>query len=107
MAARYISRSLASIVVDLKPRRLRSRLRTRNFWNESCDAQSAAAESENDNGVANADEVFDARGVPVGQSNTAVTCGPTYGLRIVRSVDTDARFVQAHPENADEVVRTG
>ena len=62
---------------------------------------------ENDDGVAFADEVFHAGGVPVGEANAAVAGGAADGLRIVRAVNADAGFVQAHPENADEIVRAG
>src|SRR6266704_2779200 len=63
--------------------------------------------SENDYGIACADEVLDARGVPVRKSNATVTCGAANCFGIVRAVNADARFVQAHPEHADEVVRAG
>src|SRR5438270_2794369 len=63
--------------------------------------------SENDYGVAHADEVFDANGVPVSETNATVTCCPADRLRIIRSVNADAGFVQAHPKHADEIVRSG
>ena len=70
-------------------------------------SQTAATESKNDDRVADADEVFDARGVPVGQADAAVASGTADGLRIVRAVDADAGLVQAHPENAYEIIRPG
>ncbi len=65
------------------------------------------AQLKNDHGIADAYEIFHASGVPVGQTNTAVACGAADRLRIVRAVNADARLVQAHPENADEIVRAG
>ena len=52
---------------------------------------------ENDDGIPDAHEVFHARGVPVGQANTAVARSAANRLRIIRAVNTDSRFVQAHP----------
>src|SRR2546421_6888773 len=62
--------------------------------------------SENYDRVADADQVFDANGVPVRQTNAAVACCPADRLRIIRSVNADAGFVQAHPKHADEIVRS-
>src|SRR3982074_1389606 len=47
---------------------------------------------ENNHCVSDAHEIFHARGVPVCEANTTVTCSPSYGLRIVRAVNADARF---------------
>src|SRR5438874_1236326 len=62
--------------------------------------------SENYDRVADADQVFDANGVPVGQTNATVTRGAADRLRIIRSVNADAGFVQAHPKHAHEIVRS-
>ena len=62
---------------------------------------------KNNHGIADADEVFDAGGVPVRQPNATVTRGPANCFRIVRAVNADTWFVQPHPEHADEVVRAG
>ena len=62
---------------------------------------------ENDYRVADADEVFDARGVPVGQADAAVAGGAADRLRIVRAVDADTGLVQTYPENAHEIIRPG
>jgi hypothetical protein len=52
---------------------------------------------KNDDGIPHADEIFHARGVPVGQANTAVARSTANCLRIIRAVNTDSGFVQAHP----------
>ena len=52
---------------------------------------------EDDYGVAHAHEVFHARGVPVGEANTTVARSAANCLRIIRAVNTDSGFVQAHP----------
>src|SRR5438105_13014636 len=63
--------------------------------------------SENYDRITDADQVFDANRVPVRQTNAAVTRGAADRLRIIRSVNADAGFVQAHPKHADEIVRSG
>src|SRR2546425_7927103 len=63
--------------------------------------------SENDHCIADADEVFDSRGVPIREANAAVTGGSTNRLRIVCAMNADAGFVQAHPNYTDEIVRAG
>src|SRR6266487_146914 len=60
---------------------------------------------KNEDCIADADEVFHPRGVPVCQANAAVTGGTANCLRIVRAVNADARLVQPHPENTYEIVR--
>src|SRR5947208_15620193 len=67
----------------------------------------ALPRSKNDHGIANSDEILHSGGVPVCQSDATVTRGATYGLWIIRPVNPNARSVQTHPENADEIVRTG
>src|SRR5207247_5359500 len=67
----------------------------------------ALPRSENDHGTANSDEIFHSGSVPVCQSDATVTRGATYGLWIIRPVNPNAWSVQTHPENADEIVRTG
>src|SRR6266480_2034579 len=62
--------------------------------------------SKNNDRVPYAHEVFDARGVPVRQSNAAMTGRAADGLRIVGAVNADAGSVQTDPKNADEIVRT-
>src|SRR5881398_3572416 len=62
--------------------------------------------SENDDGIADADQVFDAGGIPVGQTNASVAGSATDRLRIIGSVNADAGFVQAHPDDADKIVGT-
>ena len=52
---------------------------------------------KNDDGVAHAYEVFHSRGVPVGEANTAVACRAANCLGIIRAMNTDSRFIQAHP----------
>src|SRR5207253_8414305 len=61
--------------------------------------------SENDDCIADADEVFDSRGVPVRETNATVTGGAADRLRIICAVNADAGFVQAHPNYTDEIVR--
>src|SRR5262245_10571109 len=61
---------------------------------------------ENDYGVPDAYEVFYARGVPVGEANATMARGATDCLWIIRAVNADARFVQPHPQNANEIVRS-
>src|SRR4029077_10557900 len=63
--------------------------------------------SENYHSIANAHQVLHARGVPVREANATVTCGTADCLGIVRAMNTNARLVQTHPKNADEVVRAG
>ena len=70
----------------------------RGVWQRVADN---AFHLENDYGIPHAHEVLHARGVPVGQSNTAVACGAANCLRIIRAVNTDAGFIQPHPKNAD------
>src|ERR1700716_1685579 len=57
--------------------------------------------------VPGADEIFHARGVPIGQTNATVAGGAPDRLRIVCSVNADARFVESAPENADEIIWSG
>ncbi len=52
---------------------------------------------KNNYGVAHAHEVFHARGVPVGEANATVARSAANCLRIIRAVNTDSGFVQAHP----------
>src|SRR5436305_8271894 len=112
MAARYISRSLASII-SIQSLDASDRDSARNILeNLRRDAPNSARRhalprSENDHGIANSDEIFHSGGVPVCQSDATVTRGATYGLWIIRPVNPNARSVQTHPENADEIVRTG
>jgi hypothetical protein len=56
---------------------------------------------ENEDGVADTDEVFHARGIPVRKANAAVTRGASDCLGIVRAVNPDAGLVQTHPKNAN------
>src|SRR5216684_3209549 len=63
--------------------------------------------SENNDRIADADEIFESRGVPVRETNATVTGGAADRLRIIRAVDPDAGFVQAHPNYTDEIVRAG
>src|SRR4030095_16901685 len=130
MAARYCSRSLASICCDLQPRRLRSRFRAKFLWlrwigwkarpllrirygSEDDGRKIARRRSqlanafhlENDHCISHAHEILHARGVPVGEANAPVARSAANCLRIIRAVNTDARLVQAHPQNADEIVR--
>src|SRR5438876_3606791 len=95
----------------LKPRRLRSRFRAKNFKKICGEAAANSTRgrvrspgSENDDSIAYTHEVFHARSVPVRQPNAAVTCGAADCLWIVRAVNADARFVQAHPQDPNEVV---
>ena len=60
---------------------------------------------ENDNCSPNAHEILHARSVPVGEANASVASSAANCLRIIRAVNTDARLVQAQPQNADEIVR--
>ena len=62
--------------------------------------------SENKDSIPDAHEIFHPRGVPVCQTNAAVTGGAADGLGIVRTVDADAGLVQTHPKDANEVIRT-
>ncbi len=62
---------------------------------------------ENDHGIPGAHKILHSRGVPVGEANTTVARGAANGLGIIRAVNADAGFVQAHPENADQIVRAG
>src|SRR5919106_5712570 len=62
---------------------------------------------ENDHCIAHAHEVLHARGVPVGEANATVTRSATNCLGIIRAMNTDTGFIQAYPENADEIVRAG
>src|SRR5262249_3601373 len=50
-------------------------------------------------------EIFHAGRVPVREPNTAVACGAANCLWIIRAVNTDPWSIQAHPKNADQVVR--
>src|SRR5205823_12595702 len=120
MAARYCSSSLASIVYDLQPRRLRSRFRAKNlreiFKGGSASPKrwqinrrrrdirrqrrvmlptrpEVAFHLKNDHGVPNAHEIFHARGVPVRKANATVTRGPANSLGIVCAVNANTRFV--------------
>src|SRR5437867_11174183 len=120
MAARYCSSSLASIVYDLQPRRLRSRFRAKNLreifkggsaspkrWQINrrrrryqaatprhvANAPGGAFHLKNDHGVPNAHEIFHARGVPVRKANATVTRGPANSLGIVCAVNANTRFV--------------
>ena len=52
---------------------------------------------ENEHGIADANQIFHPRGVPVGQANAAVTGGAADCLGIIRTVNTDAGLIQAHP----------
>src|SRR5437660_9117745 len=61
--------------------------------------------SENDDCIANADEVFHSCGVPIREANATVTGGAADRLRIVCAVNADAGFIQAHPNYTDEIVR--
>src|SRR5207302_3177370 len=63
--------------------------------------------SENNDGIADADEVFDPRGVPIREANAAVTRGPADRPPPLCAVNADAGFVQAHPNYTDEIVRAG
>src|SRR5947207_13528513 len=99
MAARYCSRSLASIL-------LRSgRDSARKFLPKFGRARSPSAPDgsavrpylKNDDRVPHVYEVFHARGVPVGEANTAVARSAAHGLRIIRAVDANPWLVQPHP----------
>src|ERR1700736_154017 len=63
--------------------------------------------SENDDRISDADELFDPDGVPIRQTNAAVTRSPADRFRIIGAVDADTRSVQAHPDYANEIVRAG
>src|SRR6266513_2446929 len=52
---------------------------------------------KNNYGVPHAHEVFHARGVPVREADATVARSAANCLRIIRAVNTDAGFVQAHP----------
>jgi hypothetical protein len=52
---------------------------------------------EDDYGVAHAHEFFHARGIPVGEADTSVARSAANCLGIIRAMDTDSRFIQAHP----------
>src|SRR6266536_4169948 len=121
MAASYCSLSLASIVYDLQPRRLRSRFRAKNlreiFKGGSASPKrwqinrrrpryqarqrrvmlptrpEVAFHLENDHGVPNAHEIFHARGVTVREANAAVTRGAANSLGIVCAVNANTRFI--------------
>src|SRR4029453_9342413 len=54
--------------------------------------------------ISDAYEFFHARGIPVGEANTAVAGSAANRLRIVRAVNADAGFVQPIPKNADQIV---
>ena len=56
--------------------------------------------------VTDRDEIFDLRRVPVRGANATVTSSAPDRLRIIRAVNPDAGFVQAHPENANRIVGT-
>src|SRR5439155_5144719 len=58
-------------------------------------------------GIADADQVFDAGGIPVGQTNASVTRRAADRFGIVGAVHSDSRFVQAHPTHADQIVGAG
>src|SRR6266481_3419902 len=62
-------------------------------------------QSKNDHRISDAHQVLYSRGVPVCQTNATVTRSAANCLGIIRAVNADARFVQAHPENADQIVR--
>src|SRR5437588_12955012 len=66
-----------------------------------------ALASKNNYRIADADEVFDPDRVPIGETNTSVTGGAANRFRIVGAVHSDAGFVQAHPNHADQIIRTG
>src|SRR5215831_9850278 len=59
---------------------------------------------KDDYGVPDAHQVFHARGVPVGEANATVARSAANCLRIICAVNTDAGFVQAHPQNAHQIV---
>src|SRR5262249_37682495 len=63
--------------------------------------------SENNDRIADANQVLDAHGVPIGEPNAAVTGGAADGFRIIRAVNSDAWLVQAHPKHANQIVRPG
>ena len=56
-----------------------------------------ASRVKNDDRIPHTHEVFHARGVPVGEANATVARSAANRLRIIRAVNTDSGFVQAHP----------
>src|SRR5690242_118463 len=97
---------------DLKPRRPTPRFRAKIFRKSRRDVAlrcpvSAARRPilENEHRVADTDQIFQARNIPIGQSDAAVTCGAADCFRIVRAVNANAGLVQTHPEDADEILR--
>src|SRR4029453_4661869 len=87
-------------LVDLKPRRLRSRFRAKYFQEnlrrrrpKKAAMARALPRLEDEHGVSDAHDVFYACGVPICQSNAAMAGSPADGLRIVRAVNANARFV--------------
>src|ERR1700736_3880043 len=63
--------------------------------------------SENDDGIADADEVFHSNADSAPQMNATLYGSAPNRLRIVGSVYADAGFVQAHPNHPYEIVRAG
>ena len=63
--------------------------------------------SENNDGVADADQVFNPNGVPVREANATVTRSAADRLRIIGAVNADAGFVQTHPKHANQIIRAG
>src|SRR5437868_6764838 len=61
---------------------------------------------KNNHGVADADLIFQANDVPVGDANATVTGGAPDGFGIVGAMNSDARFVETHPHYADQIIRS-
>ena len=61
--------------------------------------------SEDDDGIAYANEVFNSRGVPVGQADAAVAGGATDGFGIVGAVDANTGLVDPYPKETYQIVR--
>ena len=95
---RAVTRSGGSAKTTLEPARPRAATLSARGRAASIDrVKDNAFHLEDDYGVAHAHEFFHARGIPVGEANTSVARSAANCLRIIRAVNTDSGFVQAHP----------
>src|SRR5947208_10347193 len=60
--------------------------------------------SKDRNHIAHGNEFLHPCGVPVGGANTPVTGCAADRFGLVRSVNTDMRFAQAHPQNTNRII---
>ena len=63
--------------------------------------------SKDRNNIAYGNKFLHPRGVPVGGADAPVTGCATDRFRLVRSVNTNMRFAQAHPQNTNRIIRSG